>query len=311
MTLHAPIRCTVLGLVIACARPGTPPSLPGASDEGPAVTVPSTFELHGHRGARGRHPENTIEGLIEAHRAGASVLETDLVVTKDGFVVLHHDVALHADTTRDASGAWLPAEGPPILSLTLDELATYDVGRIKPGSPYAARFPKQQGSDGVRIPTLGAALVALDEVTGGTARWNLEIKIDTDRPERTLAPAAAVDAVLAVIRAHGLDGRFMIQGFDWRVFERLREVAPEVPTGCLTEPKRITGDLPALVVGAKCTYWEPQFDVLTAEEVKRAHAFGLRVVPWTVDEPEDLRRIVGYGVDGLITDYPDRVQRQK
>jgi glycerophosphoryl diester phosphodiesterase len=310
MTLHAQIRCVLLGMVLACSHPAAPPSSPAAADTSPAVTVPATFELQGHRGARGRHPENTIEGLVEAQRLGVSVLETDLVVTKDGAVVLHHDVALHADTTRDASGAWLAADGPAIVTLTLQEVQTYDVGRIKPGSAYAARFPTQQGRDGVRIPTLAAALKALDEVTGGKARWNLEIKIDTEHPERTLPPAAAVDAMLAVVRAHGLQGRFMIQSFDWRVFERLHEVAPDVPTGCLTEPKRITGDLPALVAAAKCTYWEPQFDVLTADEVKRAHALGLKVVPWTVNVPDDLRRIVGFGVDGLISDYPDRVKRQ-
>src|SRR5688572_25202579 len=113
MTLHA--RVAVVCLASACG-PQPAPLPPASGGDGVAVTVPASFELQGHRGARGRHPENTIEGLSEAHRLGATVLETDLVVTKDGVVVLHHDVALHADTTRDASGTWLAADGPPILS---------------------------------------------------------------------------------------------------------------------------------------------------------------------------------------------------
>ncbi len=275
------------------------------------VTVGPDLELHGHRGARGSYPENTVEGLLAAYKDGATILETDLLLTKDGVLVLHHDVALNPDTTRDAAGNWLPGTGPTILSVAAADLAAFDVGRLRPGSEYSTRFPRQQGQDGVRIPTLDDALVALDKATGKRVRWNLEIKIDTEHPERTATPDAVVDATMAIVRARGLEDRIMIQSFDWRVVARVKQVAPSVPTGCLSSADTKTGDVPNLVAAARCTYWTPHFETLTANDVSHAHALGLKVVPWTVNEVADMRRMIDIGVDGMITDYPDRVRRQR
>jgi glycerophosphoryl diester phosphodiesterase len=235
------------------------------------------------------------------------VLESDLLVTKEGAVVLHHDTGLNADTTRDATGAWLAEPGPPVVTLTVAELATYDVGRIRPGSPYATRFPEQQGRDGVRIPTLADALTAVDKATSKRARWNAEIKIDGDRT----APAnVAVDIVVGILRERGLIGRVMIQSFDWAVVRRVRDVEPKIPTACLSEPNTITGEVAKLAAATGCAVWEPSFETLTAAEVADAHQRGLRVIPWTVNEPADIERVIGLGVDGVISDYPDRVPRK-
>jgi glycerophosphoryl diester phosphodiesterase len=270
--------------------------------------VPRAFEVHGHRGARGLYPENTIEGFLAALRYDVDALEGDLLLTADGVVVMHHDAEPNPDIARDEHGQWLAARGAPIKSMTAADLARYDVGRIRPGSDYAARFPHQQGQDGVRIPTLAAALDAIDRASGRHARWNLEIKIETDHPEKTAAPEAATDAALTVLREHGLVGRVMIQSFEWRAVRHVRDVGSSIPTACLTdELDGLGGSAPRLAKDAGCTYWEPKFSTLTIGDLSLAHELGLRVVPWTVNELTDLRRMIDLGVDGVITDYPDRL----
>src|SRR5262245_25860860 len=108
------------------------------------------FDLQGHRGARGLAPENTIAAFTTALPIGVTTLEFDLGMTKDGVLVVHHDEWLNPDTTRDAEGNFLSRRGPAIHSLTLDEVKRYDVGRLKPGTAYAARFGGQRPVDGAR-----------------------------------------------------------------------------------------------------------------------------------------------------------------
>lgn len=270
------------------------------------VAARAGFEIHGHRGARGMWPENTIEGHLAALPL-VDVLETDLLVTKDGQVVLHHDVDLNPDTTRDASGQWLAARGPAIYTLALEDLAQYDVGRIKAGSAYAGRFPEQRGMDGVRIPTLRDALARVEKASGGKARWNVEIKIDDEKPERTAPIDVVVEKVIGVLTEGGVIGRVMIQSFDWRVLVQVQKVAPTIPTACLNE-KELPADVIEKVDEAGCLVWEPDFESLTAQLVRDAHGKGVRVVPWTVNERADIERVVGTGVDGIISDYPQRVR---
>ena len=309
MILRSLTRTSWIAVIAACSgAPSTHARQPPASGShgGAAPIHARKVEVHGHRGARGLFPENTIEGHLAALPM-VDVLETDLLVTKEGAVVLHHDTGLNADTTRDASGNWLAQPGPPVVTLTVADLATYDVGRIRPGSAYATRFPDQQGRDGVRIPTLADTLTTIDHATNTTARWNVEIKVDGDK---TAPINVAVDLVVGVLRERGVIGRVMIQSFDWSVVRRVREVEPAIPTACLSEPKRITGDVPTLAAASHCAVWEPSFETLTAAEVAQAHQLGLRVVPWTVNEPADIERVIGLGVDGVISDYPDRVPRK-
>jgi glycerophosphoryl diester phosphodiesterase len=294
-----------LATCAACGSP-QPRALPTATAAGSTAMATARVEIHGHRGARGLFPENTIEGHLAALPM-VDVLETDLLVTKDGAVVLHHDTGLNADTTRDASGQWLAQPGPPVVTLTLADLATYDVGRIRAGSDYAKRFPTQQGRDGVRIPTLADALTAIDTATNKRARWNVEIKVDGGK---TAPINVAVDLVIGILRERGVLGRVMIQSFDWNVVRRIREVDPSIPTACLSEPETITGEVAKLAAASGCAVWEPSFETLTAAEVTDAHARNVRVIPWTVNEPADIERVIGLGVDGVISDYPDRVSQK-
>src|SRR5580698_9247957 len=109
------------------------------------------FNLQGHRGARGLFPENTLEGFAAALAIGVTTFELDVAMTADGVPVVSHDAAFNPDLVRGPDGAWLAAPGPLISTLRLAELAAYDVGRMRPGSEYAAQFPGQAPHDGARI----------------------------------------------------------------------------------------------------------------------------------------------------------------
>ncbi len=150
----------------------------------------------GHRGARGLHPENTLEGFRAALRAGVARFELDAGISADGVVVVHHDPALNPDLAREPDGGWIAPPPPLLKELTQAEIARFDVGRIRPGSPTAARFPDQVPIDGARIPTL-AAVLALP------AHFTIEVKSLATRPEATIAPEAMAERVAAAIDRGG------------------------------------------------------------------------------------------------------------
>ncbi len=285
------------------------------------------FDLQGHRGARGLAPENTLAAFRLALALGVTTLETDLAVTKDGVVVLGHDPRLNPDLVRGPDGQWIAAPGPAIRSLTRAELERYDIGRINPASKYASQFPQQKPVDGERIPTL-AALYAM---AGPNVRFNIETKIDPAKPDETLDPVQFTRVVVDVIRAANAAERTTLQSFDWRTLLEARRIAPEIKTACLTiesnnmdTVRRTTGQpsawlggldlaaaggsLPRLVKAAGCAVWSPFWRNVTADSITEAHGLGLKVIPWTVNTAAEMAALVDLGVDGLITDYPDRAQ---
>jgi glycerophosphoryl diester phosphodiesterase len=288
--------------------------LPGAA---------SAFDLQGHRGARGLAPENTLAAFERALEIGVDTLETDVHLSAEGVPVLHHDPRLNSDLTRDASGAWITAPGPLLKDLTLAQLRAYDLGRARPGSPMANNFPQQQPRDAEQVPTL-AQLFALVKRRGAeSVRFNLEVKMHPLQPEDRPPWEQIVDALLAEVKAAGMEGRVTIQGFDWRALQRVRERAPALPTACLSSqtPRYDTisnglwtagltlvqhGSVPKMVKAAGCTIWSPNHADLNEALVKETQALGLQVLPWTVNESADMDRLIAWGVDGLITDYPDR-----
>lgn len=291
--------------------------------------VPSrSFDLQGHRGARGLRPENTLPAFAEALSLGVSTLELDLGLTRDGVLVVGHDPRLSSDVARDPEGRFVEGRGPAISSLTWDELQGYDVGRLRPGSAYAARFPGQKGADGVRMPRLADVVALVDRAGNRRVRFNVEIKVDPRDQDATASPAAFADAVVAFVRERDLASRITIQSFDWRSLGRVREVAPEIERSCLTSeqpgddsvqagrpgPKPWLGGLdpaafgrsvPRLVAAAQCQVWSPDFHDVSGARVREAHDLGLTVLPWTPNDPADMERLIDLGVDGMITDYPD------
>jgi len=265
------------------------------------------FDLQGHRGARALAPENTLVAFARALSLGVTTLELDTAVTRDGVVVVSHDSTLNPDLTRRADGRWLGAPGPAIFSLTRAELLRYDVGRLRPDTAYARSFPDQVPVDGTRIPTLREVYALAKKAGNASVRFNVETKLEPGKPDETPAPDAFADAVLAVAREAGALDRTSIQSFDWRTLRRVQKVAPAVETCYLTA--QAGGSVPRLVRAAGGRCWSPSFRDLTADALAEAHRLGLRVVPWTVNRPEDMAAVVALGVDGLISDRPDLARR--
>ena len=272
-------------------------------------------EIIGHRGARGLFPENTVEGFRACLAMGVRSFELDVGMTADGVVVVSHDPALNPAITRDASGRWLGGDGPLIRHLTRDALASYDVGRIRPATAYRLMHRSQQGRDGTRIPTL-------DDVLGlpGEARFIIELKTDPRHPDWTADPKTLADVTLAVVDNAGATGRVVVESFDWRGPRHIRRTRPEIRLAWLTRPETVrdaalwwdgitpadhAGSVPAVVAAQGGQIWAPAAETLTRAAVVEARDLGLLVIPWTVNRRATMRRLIGWGVAGLITDRPD------
>src|SRR5471032_3346495 len=286
-----------------------------------STAMAAAFDLQAHRGGRGLTPESTLAGFKNAISLGVTTLETDLAVTKDDVLVLSHEPRLNPDLVRGPDGKWLEGVGPTIHSLTLAELKTYDIGRLNPATQYGRQFPAQTPSDGERFPTL-AELYAM---AGPRIRFNIETKIDPTKPDETIQPAVFAKLVVDAVHAAKMERRTTIQSFDWRTLVEAKRLAPEIETVCLTIESRdmnTTGPRPSpwmaglddnpgaslqqLVKRAGCSAWSPFWRNVTAATVIEAHALGLKVIPWTVNDPAEMKRLIDLKVDGLITDYPDR-----
>jgi len=283
------------------------------------------FDLQGHRGARALAPENTLAGFERALAIGVTTLELDVVLSAEGVPVISHDTTPNPDITRDASGRWLQSRGQPFNTLTLAQIAELDVGRIVPTSRYALDFPQQQAVDGERIPTLAALFDQVRRLRADHVRFNIELKRHPERPHESPAPEAFVQAVMAVIEAHGMVARTTLQSFDWGVLKTAQRLAPHMPLSFLTaqRPRFNTldsgawsagarlaqhQDAPAMVAAAGGRLWSPHFNDLSQRLIARAREEGLRVIPWTVNEASDMERLIDWGVDGIITDHPDRLR---
>ncbi len=264
------------------------------------------FELQGHRGARGLFAENTLSGFVAALSFGLDSIELDIAVTADDVAVVVHDPRLNPDLTRDATGTWLDGIGPSVRSLTMAQLATYDVGRMRPGSKPALANPEQQSADGAYVPTLAEVFVATER---SGVRIDAELKTDPSTPDLTVSPEAMAAIVVAVADAAGARHRLAVRSFDWRGLAWMQAHHPDIPLAWLTE-----GDqTPAMVAqaagnGSIQPTWSPLHRTLERASIAQAHALGLRVVPWTVNEIADIARLVAWGVDGICTDRPDRAQ---
>ncbi len=313
---------------VAVATLVFPPEHPSS---GPVRLV--GFDLQGHRGARGLAPENTLPGFEAALAVGVTTLEMDAGMTRDGVIVVHHDRRLNPDRTRGPGGAWLDAEqpAPALTALDAAALADYDVGSPRPEGKSAERFPEQRGLDGVAIPTLEAVLARAEGLTDGGLRYNIETKISPADPETSPDPEAFASALVALLRRAGLTDRATVQSFDWRSLQAVQAQAPEIATVYLTAERdwldnlqrgedgvspwtagldvdRYEASAPRLIAEAGGAVWSPYYRDLREAELREAHRLGLRVVVWTVNDPDDMESLIELGVDGIITDYPDRLR---
>src|SRR5258708_34974227 len=262
------------------------------------------MDLQGHRGARGYLPENTLPSFSRALEIGVNTLEMCAGVTRDGVVGVHDDRGRIPDIARGPDGNWVP-KALPINSMTYAALQRYDVVRLRPGSDYAKRFPKQQPLDGTKIPRLDELFALVQK--NKTIRFNIEPKSDLDAPQETLAHEPFARALSAEVRKAGMQRRTTVQAFDWRLLTVVEREAPEMPTVYCTEGK---GSDPAPVHAAGGRIWSPDFELVTPDRLAAARKWGMKVTVWTVNQPADITRMLAMGVDGIASDYPDRVLAQ-
>jgi glycerophosphoryl diester phosphodiesterase len=289
----------------------------------------TVIDVQGHRGARGLMPENTIPAFARALELGVSTLELDVGITHDGVVVVHHDIHLNPDIARNAAGEWLANRPSSISSLSYAQLQTYDVGRLKLGTPYQKRYPEQQALDDIKIPRLVDVLELVKKSGNNTITISIETKISPLTPEATLPPEVFVDAVLKVLTDTGMSSRVILQSFDWRTLRYAQKVAPYLPTVYLSAQQKFLDNIadsdakpslwtagfslekyktvPAMVQAAGGWIWSPYYGDVTAETISEAKALGLKVVVWTVNEPKQIEKMLDLRVDGIISDRPDIV----
>lgn len=290
------------------------------------------FDSQGHRGARGLLPENTLAGFARALSIGVNTLELDVGVTYDDIVVITHNPRLEPETTRDSGGNWLDKTGPAIRSLSLEKLQTYDVGRLKPGTRYQNRFPNQVAVDGARIPTLKELIHLVKQTGNDSVQLNIETKLKPTEPELYPSPDKFISVLLKTLRDQDFLDRVTIQSFDWRALQETQQMDQNIPTSYLTiqhgsfdtihlgkpgpspwtagfDIDKFDGNVPEMVKAAGGRVWSSHHRDVSIQNIKQAHDLGLEVKVWTVNDTDDMKKLIEMGVDGIITDYPDRLRK--
>ncbi|ORB05480.1 glycerophosphodiester phosphodiesterase [Mycobacterium mantenii] len=276
------------------------------------------FDLQAHRGGRGETTEESRRAFAKAIELGVSTLELDIVLTRDGQPLVWHDPTIQAEKCADTAPAFAgdpqyPYVGKLVHELTLAQLSTLDCGK------RLDEFPNAEVVRGNKIATLPQVFSLADSYRADAMRYNIETKVDADRPGSSAAPQEFVDVILAAVRSAGKVDRVEIQSFDWRTLPLARRAEPSIPLVALYNEQTwapdspwLAGENPTLVgdplIGARMVgagIVSPDYRLVTGEPyVDRAHALGLKVIPWTVNDAAAMRRQIGFGVDGIITDYP-------
>jgi glycerophosphoryl diester phosphodiesterase len=310
------------------------------------LSIPVKKSLNiAHRGGAGLKPENTLAAFAHALDLGVDGFELDVHVAKDGTVVVFHDDALKHEIVRDTHGQWLEATGGLIKDLPYPELQNYDIGRLKPGAKYTARYPHQLAQDGERIPKL-AEVIYLVSRAGGSERLWIELKSNFMDRIQTCSPNTMAESVVRVLKREKFLDRSVLVGFDWPALIAAKKMAPKVECWFTTLPQSWFGEgappaehgppradelerLRALektnapwtggfdrakygsvIKAAKAAGadgWFPYYADINRATMAEARDLGLKIGAWTVNEPADLARLADFAIDGICTDYPDRL----
>ncbi|MCO4780743.1 MAG: glycerophosphodiester phosphodiesterase [Candidatus Cloacimonetes bacterium] len=258
------------------------------------------IEIHGHRGARAVLPENTIPALQYAIEVGVDVLEFDLAVTKDDHLVLSHNPHIDGHICVDKNGNKVPEKGELIRDLTLVQVQSYDCGALQ--NP---RFKNQSTKTGTKIPSLDEVfemLTTYPSELAKTVMFNIETKIYPESPEFTVGPTQFAKLLYASLQKHNVVDRTVVQSFDFRTLIAIRLLDRKIKIAALLKDSRPS--FTAVAKGLNPNYISPNANLLTNENISIAHFYGVKVVPWTVNEKDDWDRLIMMGVDGIITDDP-------
>jgi glycerophosphoryl diester phosphodiesterase len=284
--------------------------LPTASPQAPG------FDLQAHAGGRGEATGESLRAFAKSLELGVSTLELDIDITKDHQPLVWHDPVIASQQCSDTGAAFAgdpsyPYVGKLVHDLTLAQIHTLDCGKA------ASQFPRAEVVRGNKIAVL-PEVFSLTDSYRADVRYNIETKVAADHPAISAQPQEFVEVVLAAVRAAGKVDWVEIQSFDWRTLPLVRQAEPSIPLVALwnehtwvpgspwlaTVNPDVVGDpvIGAMMVGANIL--SPAYSLVDKPFVDRAHSLGLSVIPWTVDDANDMRTQIAVGVDGIITNYP-------
>ncbi len=272
---------------------------------------PRPVSIEGHRGARGHAPENTIPSFKKALLLGADTLELDVVVSKDGKVVVSHEAWFSSAISLDKDGKRIAADKQRennIYKMAYDEVKQFDVGSI--GNKD---FPMQEKMKAVK-PLLSDVFNEISKFVKqqkiAAPRYNIEIKTEGPDGDGLYHPSPEVFATLVYneIKTGKMLKSVIVQSFDVRPLQEMRKISKDVPLALLVSNKDgVAKNLEKL--GFAPDTYSPHYSLVDASMVEACRTRGIRVVPWTVNEIADLERMKTFDIDGIITDYPDRAVR--
>jgi glycerophosphoryl diester phosphodiesterase len=294
------------------------------------LSKPNHIKIYGHRGARGDLPENTLESFKYLFDNGINAYETDILISKDLVPVITHDFRLDPSLTKDKEGNWIKDENIKIFDLTYDEISNFDVGSLNKLTRYGRRFVNQRSLENQKIPKLSELLELSSKNVLQNLLINLEIKSTPDEKNLTPDPKDLVQIVLNEINNSNLKEKIIISSFDWRILREVKKQSPEIPRAYLTFqqekgmkikktiyskspwidhiPLTIVYDLPKIIKELGGSAWHPYYKDINKKAVKDAHDNNLPVNVWTVNDEDDMLKMIEYGVDGIMTDYPLRLK---
>jgi glycerophosphoryl diester phosphodiesterase len=294
------------------------------------LSKPNHIKIYGHRGARGDLPENTLESFKYLFDNGINAYETDILISKDLVPVITHDFRLDPSLTKDKEGNWIKDENIKIFDLTYDEISKFDVGSLNKLTRYGRRFVNQRSLENQKIPKLSELLELSSKNVLQNLLINLEIKSTPDEKNLTPDPKDLVQIVLNEINNSNLKDKIIISSFDWRILREVKKQSPEIPRAYLTFqqekgmkikktiyskspwidhiPLTIVYDLPKIIKELGGSAWHPYYKDINKKAVKDAHDNNLPVNVWTVNDEDDMLKMIEYGVDGIMTDYPLRLK---
>jgi glycerophosphoryl diester phosphodiesterase len=323
---------TITGLILALLAATLLPA-------GAFADLPRYFDVEAHRGGRDARPENTLYSFAYAMALGATTLEMDMQITGDGIIVIRHDNHMLPMLTKNRYGDFITEnEMPDIRTSRLADLRTFDIGEMSPKvdpAYWEAHGKTQKAIPGVKLATLEEVFQLVKDWGNNEVFMNIETKsycypVILHNPD----PYEWVVKFYALVKKYHMEKQVMLQSFDWRTLKIMKELDPSIPTVALTaehpqwnvegdegryrwegrkekspwmgglDIKDFQGDYVKAAHAIKADVVSPYYEELTPELVKEAHAFGMTVVPWTIDREEDMRKVIDMGVDGLITDRP-------
>ncbi|MFI7440832.1 glycerophosphodiester phosphodiesterase family protein [Nonomuraea indica] len=302
----------------------------------------NTLDLQAHRGGLGLVVESSLPAFANALELGVSTLELDVQITEDGQAVVTHDRRISNRKCRDTAPAVagdpeFPYVGKYINTLTLRQVRTMDCG-----TQTLAEFPGQRAVPGAPMATLGEVFDLVNRYRARGVRLNVETKVEAGAPHETAPREQFVQVTAAEIRRARLLNQVTIQSFDWGALMRMREVEPRLPLVALTNRDFLQTGRPGASpwlggididdfggdpLGAVKSFGADAFSpvhgfpqngkvtdpgyqpYVTKAMVDQAHDLGIKVIPWTVDDEPTMNKLIDDGVDGIITDYPDKLRQ--